>query len=355
MAALFSLALPLSAGCGRVGLKLLGTPTTDEHPAGNGDADAGDAGNAGCVVGDCDCNLMLAPVASAHWLLDETTGSTAAEATGSAPMGVLTNFGDVPWMAGRLDGALSFDGVDDCVHVGAVGGAFRSLAFWAKPGSSVAITNTTNPLAPSTVGPDNDWDAPEKAFSEGMGSATANLNLAGSKAQHWGGFHIAAQLPPGVSVLGITVALKSASFGVINGIGVELSADAGASHTDAGYGGVALVGTSNVSTYGGPDQLWGRTWQPADFSDENFRVRVKLGGLLSLTASVDYVTVQIKFSDVANPRNIMNPPFGPKGTVSSSQMGCYGDRGRGKRRLFFLSAPRGPTLKEGESTSSSAS
>lgn len=254
-------------------------------------------------------------------MLDETSGTTAAEAMGGAPAGTLANFAEMSWLAGRVDGALGFDGVDDYVQVGAAGSTFKSLAFWAKPASSVAIVNTTNPLAPSLVGPNNDWDAPEKAFAEGGGNATANLNLVGSKEQHWGGFHIPAQLPAGVTVVGITVALKSASFGVINGIGVELSPDGGASHTDAGYGGVALVGSSNVSTYGGEDQLWGRTWQPQDFNDQNFRVRVKLGGLLSFTASVDYITVQIKFTDYANPRNIMSLSETAKVAFVDAQMG----------------------------------
>ena len=130
--------------------------------------------------------------------------------------------------------------------------------------------------------------------------------MLGNKSQHWGGFHLSSQLPSGATVLGITVALKSATFGVISGIGVELSWDGGSSHTSAGYGGTALIGSNNLSSYGGTNQLWGRSWQTQDFSDANFRVRVRLGGLLGLTASVDYVSVQVKYTDYANPRNIMN-------------------------------------------------
>jgi hypothetical protein len=327
IATVLALVSPLTTGCGRVGLKLLEQPPTIDSPNGSedpggllngrdGGSSMGDADVETCAPTDCDCLLAMSPVPTAHWLLDEASGTTAQEAMGGAPAGTLTNFADtagMAWMAGRVDGALNFDGVDDHVQIGAAGSA-RSLAFWAKPANSVAITNQTPGLFPSTTGPNEDWSSPERAFSEG------NLNLVGTREQHWGGFHIPAQLPPGVSIVGITVSLKSASFGVIQGIGVELSWDGGQSHTDANYGGVALVGSSDVSAYGGKDQSWGRTWQPQDLTDENFRVRVALSGLLSFTASVDYVSVQIQYSDYANPRNILSLSTTTKVEFTDAQM-----------------------------------
>jgi len=283
----------------------VGFTLLDRHTQAVDAPDAGPSSDAGCLLDDAQ-GVLPPPPASARWPLDETAGTSAAEATGGAPAGVLMNFADPPaWMPGQVDGALGFDGVDDYVQIGAARSAVKSLAFWAKPSSAASVLDHSAPLFPSLTGPDEEWDSPEKAFSEGDGSATANLNLIGSRSQHWGGFHIPSALPAGATVLGVTVAIKSTSFGVIQGLNVELSWDGGKSHTSANYGGVALVGSSNVSTYGDKDQLWKRTWQAQDFSDENFRVRVTLGGLVSLAVSIDYVSVQIKFSDVADPRDII--------------------------------------------------
>jgi len=49
----------------------------------------------------------------AHWKFDETVGSVAADASGNGYTGTLVN-GPV-WSTGKLDGALSFDGVNDYV------------------------------------------------------------------------------------------------------------------------------------------------------------------------------------------------------------------------------------------------
>ncbi len=268
----------------------------------------------------CGCNVEAPPAPLALWALDEAAGVTASERVGRAPQGTLLNFDGEPWTLGQVDGALSFDGVDDHVQVGAAGSDVRSLAFWAKPESGAVITNATGTMFPSTAGPNNDWSSPEKAFSEGGGNATANLTLLGSKNQHWGGFHIPAQLPADADVVGITVSLKSSSFGVIQGLNIDLSWDGGSSHTDAGYGGVALLGSNNVSSYGGADKLWGRTWQAQDFSDPNFRVRVRLGGLLNLSASVDFVSVQIHYADYAHPRNILSVSTDAKVEFVDAQM-----------------------------------
>jgi hypothetical protein len=51
----------------------------------------------------------------ARWTLDETSGTTAADSSGNGAHGTLIN-GPV-WSAGRVGGALSFDGLDDRVQV----------------------------------------------------------------------------------------------------------------------------------------------------------------------------------------------------------------------------------------------
>ncbi|MFT3925518.1 MAG: thrombospondin type 3 repeat-containing protein [Myxococcales bacterium] len=317
----------------------------DDDDDGDGSADDVDAcplDPLRAVADACGCNVTPPPVRAAHWMLDETSGNVASEATGQAPNGTLTNVTGTPWTQGHVDGALSFDGVDDYVQVGAAGSAIKGLSFWAKPSSGTAITNLTPAVFPSSYGPNNDWSSPQNAYADGGGSATANLTLLGSKNEHWGGFHLDSAIPQGVSILGVTVIIKSSTFGVIQGLGVELSWDGGSSHTSAGYGGTAIVGSNNLSTYGGVAQLWGRSWQRSDFSDANFRVRVRLSGLLGLAASVDYLTVQIKYSDYQNPRNILNLNASAKVEFVDTQLGMAASNWPGA--ITYVNGVPGATL-----------
>jgi len=53
------------------------------------------------------------------WLkLDETSGLTAADSSGNGNDGTLTNMSGNEWTAGQIDGALDFDGSNDCVSCG---------------------------------------------------------------------------------------------------------------------------------------------------------------------------------------------------------------------------------------------
>ncbi|GAG38963.1 unnamed protein product, partial [marine sediment metagenome] len=51
-----------------------------------------------------------------YWKFDETSGTTAQDATGNGNDGTLN--GDPQWAAGMLDGALEFDGEGDYVDIG---------------------------------------------------------------------------------------------------------------------------------------------------------------------------------------------------------------------------------------------
>ena len=50
-----------------------------------------------------------------YWEFDEATGSTAFDSSGSGRSGTLVN--GPTWTAGRIGGALSFDGVNDYVEI----------------------------------------------------------------------------------------------------------------------------------------------------------------------------------------------------------------------------------------------
>src|SRR3989344_6172261 len=73
-----------------------------------------------------------------HWKFDEGLGTTANDASGSANTGTLTN-GPV-WTAGKIGGAVSFDGTNDLVSVTAASSIndLPALTFslWIKPNLS---------------------------------------------------------------------------------------------------------------------------------------------------------------------------------------------------------------------------
>ncbi len=75
------------------------------------------------------------------WKLDENTGASAADSSGSGNNGTLTN-GPV-WTAGRMGSGLAFDGTNDSVTIPhspslALAGAF-SMAAWVNP--AISTTN----------------------------------------------------------------------------------------------------------------------------------------------------------------------------------------------------------------------
>jgi len=80
-----------------------------------------------------------------HWKLDETSGTTAADSSGKGNSGVVS--GAVWTTAGRLNGALAFDGVDDHVTVAAP-------TVDLKPSSAFAISAWVKYSATDTSGGD---------------------------------------------------------------------------------------------------------------------------------------------------------------------------------------------------------
>ncbi len=76
-----------------------------------------------------------------HWMFDESSGTTAADSSGNNNVG--TVMGDAQWVAGKVGGALAFDGVDDMVVVNQNAGLpiynngtdnAYSITLWVKGG-----------------------------------------------------------------------------------------------------------------------------------------------------------------------------------------------------------------------------
>jgi hypothetical protein len=76
-----------------------------------------------------------------YWMFDESSGTTAADGSGNNNHGDV--MGDAQWVAGKIGGALAFDGVDDMVVVNQNSGLpiynngtdnAYSVAMWVKGG-----------------------------------------------------------------------------------------------------------------------------------------------------------------------------------------------------------------------------
>jgi hypothetical protein len=112
----------------------------------------------------------------AHWLFDETTGTTAMDSGPLGNTGTLTNFTTTAWVPGQFGNALQFDGVDDYVLIAtptqlpvydALGTPF-SIAFWVKaPAQSDRRVYSEQAAAPSNSGP---------LFTLGSGSGSTVAN-----------------------------------------------------------------------------------------------------------------------------------------------------------------------------------
>jgi hypothetical protein len=78
------------------------------------------------------------------WLLDETSGYTAADSSGLNNHGTLTNMDPATdWVAGKIGGALAFDGFDDYVNAGNdssldMGSGDFTLCAWFNTSSNAA-------------------------------------------------------------------------------------------------------------------------------------------------------------------------------------------------------------------------
>ena len=80
------------------------------------------------------------------WTLDESSGTIAHDASGKGNDGTL--HGGPTWVAGRIDGALLFDGQDDYVEVGGVGISGigrRTVTGWARAGTVARLARRRIP------------------------------------------------------------------------------------------------------------------------------------------------------------------------------------------------------------------
>ena len=95
---------------------------------------------AGARAGTPASKTDLAAGLVAHWKLDETAGTKAADSSGRGNDGTLANMAGTEWTTGRAGGALHLDGTNDHVVCGTridLAGKSFSLCAWARRSSAL--------------------------------------------------------------------------------------------------------------------------------------------------------------------------------------------------------------------------
>jgi hypothetical protein len=271
------------------------------------DADRTPNGCDGCpddaaktAPGVCGCGVTAPAGLAGYWSFNASSGSVAADSSGAAHPGTLTNMAGTEWVAGRVGNALSFDGVDDYVNVGAVASGVRALSFWIKADSFGITTDQTGWLSPSATGaPNNQWTNPTRAYAKDGSSATTST-LIGSRAQDWSSFGIA--MPSTTTGIEAKLDLPGGA-GLLTNTQLDFSWNAGASYSSACSDAALLNLGSDTFVCG--SGLWAHSaWTQAELSNPNFRVRVRYGGLLS-SISLDLLQVNVHYASYTQPRNIL--------------------------------------------------
>jgi len=113
---------------------------------------ASEVGTLGNVAAPAPAPAAAAPSGPVgYWMLDEGTGTTAADTSGNANTGTLAN--GPAWIPGKLGQALAFDGVDDSVQIphAAVLNAYPlTLAFWMKTANATGLHGVVNKYFPGS-------------------------------------------------------------------------------------------------------------------------------------------------------------------------------------------------------------
>ncbi len=182
------------------------------------------------------------------------------------------------------------------------GGAFAAAFFFGSSlllstivAGSFVLAADTSWQAPTTTGsPSNEWTDPSNAFSSDNTYATATND---NDDQSYGGFGFS--IPAGSIIDGISVEVDAM---VVGGVGtwqvqVRLSPNGGSTWTDW-QSTDQLTTTVFTYTLGGPSDPWGRTWDPTELSNANFRLEIRANSIISPPMGglwVDQIRVRISY------------------------------------------------------------
>ncbi len=174
--------------------------------------------------------------------------------------------------------------------------AATSLVFTPES-TSADSTGLASPTADQASNGNGFEVTPSNAYADD-GATAQNIDGAGDSHDYYNyGFAI----PAGATIKGIEVRLDwyLDSDNGTSSMGVELSWNGGANWTAAQTDSVETT-TEHTTTLGTPTDTWGRAWNPTEFSNGNFRVRVTCNSDdPQRDFYLDWVSVNIYYAPVA--------------------------------------------------------
>lgn len=140
------------------------------------------------------------------------------------------------------------------------------------------------------------WTDPDNVMTSN--DAWAACPLDGSQSDELRVTNFGFSIPAGATILGIELRVERSMTplgGEIRDLSVRLRKAAGAVGDNKASAGLWPDGTDAIATYGGPTDLWGTTWSPADINDSGFgaAIRAEEAGVNPMTAQVDHITLTV--------------------------------------------------------------
>lgn len=194
---------------------------------------------------------------------------------------------------GRIAGANLFMGDDEYISIGNIGSEIKTIEFWMKP-SNLGSGGSTETAwkSPTATGDDyNQWDNPTYAFtSDDLYSAESTP----IDEQDWYNFNF--NVPNGATIDGIQVNVEAMASS-ISGANAALSGDGGNSYTSEK--GNTWTSEQN-ETYGDSVDTWGRTWSSDNFTNSNFRIKLRRSTHNPGTdLNVDYIAIKVYYTYIS--------------------------------------------------------
>ena len=149
------------------------------------------------------------------------------------------------------------------------------------------LPEDSNFKKPTTLGSVSQWTNPTNAYLENNMYATAATT---GLMQDYRTFNF--NVPEESTISGIEVRLAARAQSAGGSIGVELSWNDGETTTASGNQTTPLTTSSTLYLLGGGSATWGRSWNPGDFSNGTFTLRLT-SDLSNNTIELDAVDVRV--------------------------------------------------------------
>lgn len=174
---------------------------------------------------------------------------------------------------------------------------------------------TQGPLfagAGATAGSGVAWATPGNVTADDAAVASCSLTSGGPESADLHASTFGFTIPTGATINGIEFAAEVYKPAAVGGLddgtggagGVWATKDGSTTHAGSNLlNGTDWTTTPVVMTYGGPTELWGQTWTPAEINASTFgwiirARRVPPGG--SPVGNVDYVTAKVYYTEAAS-------------------------------------------------------